>query len=109
MPPPEDYADWSPPSDNASGRHNVPFVRLTQSEYMSSSEQETTRASTKPGSLYTITELTERTEDSKDWDPAPRALHARPRDSRTTMESSASTDYGQVVGEWFLLNNVRSL
>ncbi|KAI0722179.1 hypothetical protein C8T65DRAFT_134536 [Cerioporus squamosus] len=97
MPPPEDYPDWSPPSDNASGRHNVPFVRLTQSEYVSSSEQETTRASTRPGSLFTITELTERTEDSKDWGPAPQILHAQPRDSRTTIVSSASTDYGQVV------------
>ncbi|TFK92963.1 hypothetical protein K466DRAFT_538835 [Polyporus arcularius HHB13444] len=97
MPPPEDYADWSPPPDNASGRHNVPFVRLTQSEYVSSSEQETTRASTKPGSLYTITEITERTEDSKDWGSATQMLHGRPRDSRTTIVSSTSTDYGQVV------------
>ncbi|KAI0722989.1 hypothetical protein C8Q76DRAFT_793974 [Earliella scabrosa] len=101
MPPPEDYADWSPPSDTASGRHHVPFVRLTQSEYVSSSEQETTRASTRPGSLYTITEMTERTEDSRDWAPVPHPhpppfIHAQPG-SRTTIISSVTTDYGQVI------------
>ncbi|KAI0751444.1 hypothetical protein C8Q80DRAFT_1157328 [Daedaleopsis nitida] len=103
MAPPEDYADWSPPSDTASGRHNVPFVRLTQSEYVSSSEQETTRASTRPGSLYTITEMTERTEDSRDWPPPVPHHHPPPftqmqmGGSRTTILSSITTDYGQVI------------
>ncbi|RPD66692.1 hypothetical protein L226DRAFT_115691 [Lentinus tigrinus ALCF2SS1-7] len=104
MPPPEDYGDWSPPSDNASGRHNVPFVRLTQSDYVSSSEQETTRASTRPGSLFTITELTERTEDSRDWGPPPQFHYAHPRESHTTNMSSASTDYGQVIERPGILN-----
>ncbi|KAH9927122.1 HBS1 N-terminus-domain-containing protein [Epithele typhae] len=100
IPPPDDYADWSPPSDNGSGRHNVPFVRLTQSEYVSSSEQETTRASTRPGSLYTIAEQTEYSEDSKDWPPAPSPfamLHGLPAGSRGTLMSSITTDYGQMI------------
>ena len=94
---PPDYADWSPPSDSGSGRHNVPIVRLTQSDYVSSSEQETTRASTRPGTLYTIEELTERTEDSRDWGPAPaglNTLHGQAAGTRATYMSSISTDYG---------------
>ena len=102
LPPPDDYADWSPPSDNASGRHNVPFVRLTSSEYVSSSEQETTRESTRPGSLYTITEMTEHTEDSRDWRPPSISLapfhYPQAAGSRGTLMSSISTDYGQVIG-----------
>ena len=102
IPPPEDYGDWSPPSDSASGRHNVPFVRLTQSDYVSSSEQESVHTSTRPRSLYTITEMTERTEDSRDWDPPPMAMgyHGHVGGSRATNLSSISTDYGQVIGEW---------
>ncbi|TBU31998.1 hypothetical protein BD311DRAFT_775557 [Dichomitus squalens] len=96
MPPPEDYADWSPPTDDASGRHNVPFVRLTSSsDYVSSPDAETTRTSTRPGSvwtLYTITELTERSENSRHGDFPPE-----PRDSNTTFRTSTTSDYGQVL------------
>ncbi|KAI0771977.1 hypothetical protein BD413DRAFT_475037 [Trametes elegans] len=99
LPPPpfDEEGDWSSTTDTTSGRHNLPFVRLTQSDYLSSSEQETTRASTRPGSLYTITELTERTEESKGFDTIsqtpPPYLHAG--GSRATIMSSVTTDYGQ--------------
>ena len=97
MPPPQDYADWSPPTDDTSGRHHVPFVRLTSSsEYVSSPEAET-RTSTRPGSvwtLYTITELTERSETSRHGDH----LQAQLRNSNTTHGTSITSDYGQVLG-----------
>ncbi|CDO74289.1 hypothetical protein BN946_scf184663.g10 [Trametes cinnabarina] len=103
-PPPLDGdADWSSTTDTSSGRHNIPLVRLTASDYLSSSEQETTRASTHPGTLYTITEITELSEDGRDWEPSPRNLPAplapymQPGGSRATLLSSVTTDYGQIV------------
>ncbi|OSC98689.1 hypothetical protein PYCCODRAFT_964801 [Trametes coccinea BRFM310] len=103
LPPSDGEDDWSSTTDTTSGRHNVPLVRLTASDYLSSSEQETTRASTHPGSLYTITELTELSEDARDWEPSPRHLPApldpylQPGGSRATLHSSITTDYGQVI------------
>ncbi|KAH9850047.1 hypothetical protein C2E23DRAFT_905383 [Lenzites betulinus] len=104
-PPPDDEGDWSSTTDSTSGRHNVPFVRLTQSDYFSSSDQETTRASVRPGSLYTITERTERSDDDRDWEVPPPHLVQHPTGppymhaggSRVTLLSSVTTDYGQVI------------
>ncbi|KAJ2975249.1 hypothetical protein NUW54_g11763 [Trametes sanguinea] len=104
LPPVDGEDDWSSTTDTTSGRHNVPLVRLTASDYLSSSEQETTRASTHPGTLYTITELTELSEDGRDWEPSPRHLPApldpylQPGGSRATLLSSVTSDYGQVIG-----------
>ncbi|KAI1789022.1 hypothetical protein LXA43DRAFT_601149 [Ganoderma leucocontextum] len=92
MPPPHDFADWSPPTDDASGRHNVPFVRLTSTEYISSPDQ-TPRTSTRPGSLYTITELTEHSEISRNED----RLSMQQDRTNSTLRSSTTTDYGQVL------------
>lgn len=107
VPPYEDDADWSPPEDDASGRHNIPreqLIRLT-------SDQETIRASTRPGSLYTITEMTERTEDSRDWDPEPvphphqpAYTHGLPAGSRMSLLSSITTDYGQLIGKSYCVH-----
>lgn len=98
MAPPDDFADWSPPSDDTSGRHNVPFVRLTTSnEYLSPPEQGSLMMSTRPGSLYTITELTERSEVTRNGDFLP--VHQDHTDS--THRSSTTTDYGQVLGKPF--------
>ncbi|KAI0824665.1 hypothetical protein BC628DRAFT_1410793 [Trametes gibbosa] len=105
-PPSDDEGDWSSTTDSTSGRRNVPFVRLTQSDYFSSSDQETTRASVRPGSLYTITERTERSDDGRDWEEAlpqhltqhlvgPPYIHAG--GSRATLLSSVTTDYGQLI------------
>ncbi|KAI9066374.1 hypothetical protein FKP32DRAFT_1566029, partial [Trametes sanguinea] len=103
LPPVDGEDDWSSTTDTTSGRHNVPLVRLTASDYLSSSEQETTRASTHPGTLYTITELTELSEDGRDWEPSPRHLPApldpylQPGGSRATLLSSVTSDYGQLI------------
>ena len=97
MAPSDGFADWSPPTDDMSGRHNVPFVRLTSNEYVSSSEQETPMTSTRPGSLYTITELTERSEVSRTVDH----LSVQQRGTDSTPGSSTTTDYGQVLGKHF--------
>ncbi|KAL1946589.1 hypothetical protein VTO73DRAFT_14693 [Trametes versicolor] len=103
LPPQDDDGDWSSTTDSTSGRHNVPFVRLTQSDYFSSSDQETTRASVRPGTLYTITELTELTEDPRGWRPvsqhtqAPTNPYLHPGGSRATLMSSVTTDYGQLI------------
>ncbi|KAI0676986.1 hypothetical protein C8Q78DRAFT_960253 [Trametes maxima] len=110
-PPPDEDGDWSSTTDTSSGRHNVPFVRLTPSDYFSSSDQETTRASVRPGTLYTIQELTELSEDSRDWashaeqqeqqplpvDPYSQASNG----SRATLLSSVTTDYGQIIDRTF--------
>ncbi|KAH9894386.1 hypothetical protein C8Q73DRAFT_745894 [Cubamyces lactineus] len=102
-PPSDDEGDYSWVSDTSSGRHNIPLVRLTASDLLSSSEQETTRTSIQFGTLSTITEITERTEDSRDWVPSPHHPpppldpYAQPRGSHVTLLSSVSTDYGQVI------------
>ncbi|KAI0650146.1 hypothetical protein C8Q79DRAFT_1006444 [Trametes meyenii] len=108
LPPPplDEDGDWSSTTDTSSGRHNVPFVRLTPSDYFSSSDQETTQASVRPGTLYTIQELTELSEDSRDWaSPADQQQQPLPPDpylqagggSRATLISSVTTDYGQII------------
>ncbi|PIL36877.1 hypothetical protein GSI_00567 [Ganoderma sinense ZZ0214-1] len=89
MAPPDDFADWSPPTDDASGRHNVPFVRLTSNEYVSPPEQGTPILSTRPGTLYTITELTEHSEVTRNGDYL--SVHG------STAGSSTITDYGQIL------------
>ncbi|KAI0332464.1 hypothetical protein GY45DRAFT_1344655 [Cubamyces sp. BRFM 1775] len=102
-PPSDDEGDYSWISETSSGRHNVPLVRLTTSDLLSSSEQETTRTSIQFGTLSTITEITERTDDSRDWVPSPHRPpppldpYTQPRGSRITLQSSVSTDYGQVI------------
>lgn len=59
----------------------------------------------RPGTLYTITELTELTEDPRGWRPvsqhtqAPTNPYLHPGGSRATLMSSVTTDYGQVIGE----------
>lgn len=96
MAPPDDFADWSPPTDDTSGRHNVPFVRLTTSnEYLSPPEQGTPMMSTRPGSLYTITELTERSEVTRNGDFLPVGQDL----IDSTPRSSTTTDYGQILCE----------
>lgn len=107
-PPSDDEGDYSWVSDTSSGRHNIPLVRLTASDLLSSSEQETTRTSIQFGTLSTITEITERTEDSRDWVPSPHRPpppldpYAQPRGSHVTLLSSVSTDYGQVIGQCYV-------
>lgn len=51
--------------------------------------------STRPGSLYTITELTERSEVSRTVDH----LSVQQRGTDSTLRSSTTTDYGQVLGK----------
>ncbi|KAI0637925.1 hypothetical protein C8Q77DRAFT_1153620 [Trametes polyzona] len=103
-PPSDDEGDSSSTSDSTSGRHNLPFVRLTQSDYFSSSDQETTRASVRPGTLYTISERTELSESSRAWGAAPQHVeppyvnpYLQPAGSRVTLQSSVTTDYGQII------------
>ncbi|KAI0356515.1 hypothetical protein OH77DRAFT_1535381 [Trametes cingulata] len=98
-PPSDDEGDWSSTTDSTSGRHNVPFVRLTPSDQFSDRATSYMPRHT----LSTISERTEQSEDGRGWDPPPPHStqsvnpYLQPGGSRATLLSSVTTDYGQVI------------